>query len=103
MRVASAIELSGEQRAKLLKLAHSQTASVRLARRCAIVLLADDGYDNLTIADMLDVGRIQTARWAEALCRCRAGCHREGPAARRAAHRPRQGSADRAADHPERA
>ncbi len=46
MRVASAIELSGEQRTKLLKLAQSQTASVRLARRCAIVLLAHDGYDH---------------------------------------------------------
>jgi len=65
MRVASAIELSDEQRAKLLKVAHSQTASVRLARRCAIVLLADDGYDNLIIADMLGVGRIQVARWRE--------------------------------------
>ena len=65
MRVASAIELSDEQRAKLLKVAHSQTASVRLARRCAIVLLADDGYDNLAIADMLGVGRIQVARWRE--------------------------------------
>jgi transposase len=65
MRVANAIELSDEQRARLLKVAHSQTASVRLARRCAIVLLADDGYDNLTIADMLGVGRIQVARWRE--------------------------------------
>ncbi len=65
MRVASAIELSGEQRSKLLKLAQSQTASVRLARRCAIVLLAHDGYDNITIADMLDTGRIQVARWRE--------------------------------------
>ena len=65
MRVASAIELSGEQRTKLLKLAHSQTASVRLARRCAMVLLAHDGYDNITIAEMLDTGRIQVARWRE--------------------------------------
>jgi len=65
MRVASAIELSGEQRARLRKVAHSQTASVRLARRCAIVLLAHDGYDNITIAEMLDIGRIQTARWRE--------------------------------------
>ena len=56
MRVASAIELSGEQRAKLRKVAHSPIA---------IVLLAHDGYDNITIAEMLDIGRIQTARWRE--------------------------------------
>lgn len=65
MRVASAIELSDEQRTKLLKLVHSQKASVRLVRRCSIVLLAHDGYDNITIADMLDTGRIQVARWRE--------------------------------------
>jgi transposase len=65
MRVASTIELNRELRTKLLRAAHSQTASVRLAKRCAIVLLADDGYDNLTIADMLGIGRIQVARWRE--------------------------------------
>ena len=37
MRVASTIELDSELRSKLLKVAQSQTASVRLARRCACI------------------------------------------------------------------
>ena len=65
MRVASVIGLSDEQRTRLLQVTQSQTASVRLARRCGIVLLAADGYENLAIAEMLDVGRIQVARWRE--------------------------------------
>ncbi len=39
MRVASTIELGSELRTKLLRVAHSQTASVRLAKRCAIAPL----------------------------------------------------------------
>ncbi len=89
MRIASTIELNRELRTKLLRVAHSQTASVRLAKRCAIVLLADDGYARLTIADMLGIGRIQVARWAEALwCRWY-DRYRKRPAARRASQRPR--------------
>ena len=57
MRIASVIGLSDEQRTRLLKVAQSQTASVRLARRCGIVLLAADGYDNHAIAEMLDVDK----------------------------------------------
>ena len=65
MRVASVIELSEEQQTRLLKVVQSQTASVRLTRRCGIVLLAADGYENRTIAEMLDVGRVQVGRWRE--------------------------------------
>jgi len=32
---------------------------------CSIVLLAHDGYDNITIAERHDTGRIQVARWRE--------------------------------------
>ena len=63
MRKATAIELEGAQREKLLKLAHSNTTEVRLARRAGIVLLAADGFDNETIGEMLDVGRVQVGRW----------------------------------------
>ncbi len=63
MRKATAIELGGAQREKLLKLAHSNTTEVRLARRAGIVLLAADGFDNETIGEMLDVGRVQVGRW----------------------------------------
>ena len=65
MRKASAIELNDAQREKLVKLAHSNTTEVRLARRASIVLLAADGLDNYRIGEMLGVGRIQAGRWRE--------------------------------------
>jgi transposase len=65
MRVASAIELDNAQREQLLKLAHSNTTEVRLARRAGIVLLAADGLDNGKIAELVGVGRIQVGRWRE--------------------------------------
>ena len=65
MRVASAIELDEAQREKLVKLAHSNTTEVRLARRVSIVLLAADGLDNRKIAELVGVGRIQVGRWRE--------------------------------------
>ena len=65
MRVASAIELDDARREKLVKLAHSNTTEVRLARRAGIVLLAADGLDNHKIAELIGVGRIQVGRWRE--------------------------------------
>ena len=65
MRKASAIELDDAQREQLVKLAHSNTTEVRLARRASIVLLAADGLDNYRIGEMLGVGRIQAGRWRE--------------------------------------
>ena len=63
MRKATVIELDDAQREKLLTLAHSNTAEVRLARRAGIVLLAADELDNETISEMLNVGRVQVGRW----------------------------------------
>ena len=65
MRKASAIELDDAQRDKLVKLANSNTAEVRLARRASIVLLAAEGLDNQRIGEILGVGRIQAGRWRE--------------------------------------
>ena len=65
MRVASTIELDDAQWEKLVKLAHSNTTEVRLARRVSIVLLAADGLDNRKIAELVGVGRIQVGRWRE--------------------------------------
>ncbi len=65
MRVASTIELDDAQREKLVKLAHSNTTEVRLARRVSIVLLAADGLDSRKIAELVGVGRIQVGRWRE--------------------------------------
>ena len=65
MRKASAIELDDAQREKLMKLAHSNTAEVRVARRASIVLLAADGLDNHRIGEILGVDRIQVGRWRD--------------------------------------
>jgi transposase len=65
MRVATEIKLDGKQRQELMRLARSNTASVRVARRAQIVLLAAEGMDNLDIAQQVGVGRIQAGRWRE--------------------------------------
>jgi transposase len=63
MRIAEQIELNAEERSKLLKLAHSATVSVRLARRAGMILLAADGFENTVIGEMIGAGRVQVARW----------------------------------------
>ena len=63
MRIADQIELNAQERSKLLKLAHSDTASVRLARRAGMILLAADGFQNTTIGEMIGAGRVQVATW----------------------------------------
>jgi len=63
MRVAPTIVLGAAERRKLMQLAKSRTASVRLARRAQIVLLAAAGQDNAAIAAELGIGRVQVGRW----------------------------------------
>ena len=63
MRIAQRIELNTQERSKLLKLAHSDTVSVRLARRAGMILLAADGFENTTIGEMIGAGRVQVATW----------------------------------------
>ena len=63
MRIADQIELNPEERSRLLKLTHSDTVSVRLARRAGIILLAADGFENKTIGEMIGAGRVQVATW----------------------------------------
>lgn len=65
MRVATRIELTQSQRDRLMRIAESQTAEVRLARRAGIVLLCADGFDNKTVGEILGVDRIQVGRWRE--------------------------------------
>jgi transposase len=69
MRTASVIELTDAQRQELQRWARSNTASVRLARRARIVLLAASGLDNHAIAAEVGVGRIQVGRWRERFAR----------------------------------
>ena len=63
VRVAPTIELSQEDEAELVRLAHSRLSSVRLAERARIVLLAAQGLQNLQIAQQLGVDRITAGRW----------------------------------------
>jgi transposase len=65
MRVAPKIMLAIEEEKTLARLSRSNTASVRLARRAQIVLLAAAGLDNKAIAAELSVGRVQVGRWRE--------------------------------------
>ncbi len=65
MRVAPAIAVDTEQEKALRKVARSNTASVRFARRAQIVLMASDGHDNTHIAQKLGIGRIQVGRWRD--------------------------------------
>ena len=63
MRIATEIILAKEQRERLMKLANSALTSVRLAQRARIVRLSADGMQNTTIAENLNVGRVQVSRW----------------------------------------
>jgi len=80
MRVAPEIVLTDEERAELTKLTRSKLTSVRLAQRARIVLLAAQGLQNLEIAEKLDVGRVQVARWRARYVESRlAGIERDLP------------------------
>jgi transposase len=80
MRVAPKIVLSEEERGELTKLSRSRRASVRLAQRARIVLLAADGMRNDEIADQLGIGRVQVSRWRGRYAKSRlAGIERDLP------------------------
>ena len=65
MRRAPPIVLTEEEHKKLMQLAKSRTASVRLVRRAQMVLHAAMGESNEAIAQTLGVGRVQVGRWRE--------------------------------------
>jgi transposase len=65
MRVAIEIILSDAERAELAKLARSKLASVRLAQRARIVLLAAGGHQNDEIAQELGIGKVQVSCWRQ--------------------------------------
>jgi transposase len=72
--------LTDEEQAELSGLIRSKLTSVRLAQRARIVLLASQGLQNQEIADALEVGRIQVARWRERYAQGRlAGIERDLP------------------------
>ncbi len=63
MRVAAEVKLSDEQREQLEKQARARSATVRLAQRSKMLLLAAAGIPDLKIAAELGVMRQTVARW----------------------------------------
>ncbi|MBS0659970.1 MAG: helix-turn-helix domain-containing protein, partial [Verrucomicrobia bacterium] len=63
MRVAPAIHLSPEQREHLLGVTRAKLTPQRLATRCRVVLLADEGLQDLEISVHLGLTRQSAARW----------------------------------------
>ena len=65
MRVATEIKLTEAQRDRLVRIAESQTSEVRLVRRASAVLLCAEGLTNKMVGEILNIDRIQVARWRE--------------------------------------
>ncbi len=65
MQIAATIVLIEGKRKKLTQLAKSHTASIRMARRAQIVLLAAAGQRNDAIVEAPGIGRGQVGRWRE--------------------------------------
>lgn len=63
MRVAAAIDLAGKERRRLQQYVASRTTPVRLVERSKIVLLADEGCDNQSIARELGITENKAGRW----------------------------------------
>jgi hypothetical protein len=102
-RVATAIEVGGEDRAELERRAASLTLPYRVVVRAKLVLLAADGQTNCEIARRVDMSADRVGDWrrrfvAEGLSglqdRARAGRPRRFPPGR---GRPGQGGRVRAA------
>ena len=63
MRVAVAIELTDEERAKLIKYSRGHSTPVRLMKRAWVVLLAADGKTNAEIAVEVGMARGPVGTW----------------------------------------
>lgn len=80
MRTAPKIMLSDQERITLQRWARSQTASVRLARRARIVLLAAENKPNKQIAEQMKIRPNTVCRWRRRFAdlRC-AGIEKDAP------------------------
>jgi len=63
MRIAPVIELSEEEKKKLLRLSRARSSALRLQERAKIVLLADEGLENREIAERLEMDKNKVGRW----------------------------------------
>jgi len=80
MRRPTTITLSSEQRTELKRLSRSGTTTVRLAERSKIVLLADDGLQDIEIAKELGISRQKAGRWRKRYAKAGlAGIEKDAP------------------------
>jgi transposase len=70
MRIARIIELSEDQKAQLQQIVRTRCASVRTVERVRIILLADEGQQDIDIAKELGVTRQKAARWRNRFLDC---------------------------------
>jgi len=63
MRVADTIALSVPERRKLEKIVKSRSAAERLIERSHVVLLADEGLNNIAIAERINSNVTKVGRW----------------------------------------
>ena len=70
MRKARVIELSETQRIGLEKVVRARRTEVRLAERCQVVLLAQQGLSDTAIGQRLAISRQKAARWRGRRSRC---------------------------------
>jgi transposase len=63
MRIAPAIKLDDDERKRLQSIARSPRQPLRLVQRAKIVLMAEQGFENLEIADRLNVSPNLVGRW----------------------------------------
>lgn len=63
MRVAPAIQLTNQERAKLERIRRGRSSPVRARQRAAIVLLAAEGLQNRQIAARLGEDKMKVGRW----------------------------------------
>jgi len=57
------IKLSMEERQEIERLLRSGKTQQRVAKRAALILLADDGLNNQEIAEQLDTSRYLVQKW----------------------------------------
>jgi transposase len=80
MRIAAAVILTNDQRAKLEAYARGRRISARVVLRARIVLLAAEGRQDLEIARLLSIVPCTAARWRSRFLRDGiAGLERDAP------------------------
>ena len=80
MRIAQTIKLTEEETQTLTSWSRGRRTPVRLMRRAKIVLLAAEGRENKTIAELLGMNRRHVGRWRQRFAQKRlAGIAKDAP------------------------